>query len=69
MTANKTQVSFRISDGVVRRLRNTVDHHRGAPLFLVLDLFVEEAITDAIHEIERDHNKGRQYDAPKGKKK
>lgn len=69
MTANKTQVSFRISDGVVRRLRNTIDYHRGSPLFLVLDQFVEAAVSDALTEIERIYHNGHHCDAPKRKKK
>jgi hypothetical protein len=48
----KEQVSFRISADVIRRTRNAVAHHRGSPLFLSLDGFVEAALDKETKKLE-----------------
>ncbi len=62
----KEQASFRIDGDVLKRTRNAVHHHRGAPRFLTLDGFVEAALDVAVRKLERD-NGGEAYAEPKRK--
>lgn len=61
------QVSFRIDPSVVARMRGAVRHHRGHPLFLNLNKFVESAIDRAVKSLEAKHNGGKPYVAVKGR--
>lgn len=61
---SKEHVSFRIDPAVVERMRNAVAHNRGAPLFLTLDDFAEQALSVGTAKLEREHNKGKSYGKP-----
>ncbi len=63
----KVQVSFRVEEAVVRRVRNVVAHHRGAPYFLTLDGVVEEQLEKFAAKMERNNNEGEEYGQPRRK--
>jgi hypothetical protein len=65
----KAHVSFRIHPHLAIRLRNLVDHNRGAPLFLTVDGFVEAELDEAVTDFERIHNNGKPYPARPRRKK
>jgi hypothetical protein len=61
----KVQVSFRIEEDVVKRMRNAVHHNRGAPEFLTLDGFVEAQLDAGVRKLEKKN--GGEFDEPRRK--
>ena len=52
-TCMKEHISFRLPPATIERVRAAVDHHRGPPHFLTLNLFVERAIERELGIVEK----------------
>ncbi len=55
---NKKHVSFRLPPELLERAQAAVDHHRGPPTFLSMNVHVERALERETRRLEREHNDG-----------
>ncbi len=57
----KKHISFRLPPELVKRAQAAVDHHRGAPHFLSMNLFVERAVEKETRRLEEKLNEGKPF--------
>jgi hypothetical protein len=49
----KEHISLRLPSDTIERIRRTVDHHRGPPNFLTINLFVQRAVERELTSAEK----------------
>lgn len=66
---DRAKLTLYVSKQLAERVRHAVAHLAGAPLFLTMGGFSEEALQAAVEKLERQHNQGQPFPAPTGRKR